>query len=183
MSEIHESKLPENLTALLKDQEKVEHLAQPTQESYENLFQKTIVSLLISLIAVNGFISYSINAWFIGFKDLPFATFVYYLIFNLFNISLASKAMGIKKSYPNSFYAYSNMRLFFMHPQNTKIEFIFFKDIHDLKIQGQDIVIDRNDTYNSASGNQHKRLQYIHGVQNPENFVKEIDQKLLRYRL
>ena len=180
---MYENKLPEKLQALLKDQEEVEHLAQPTKESYDSLFKKTMASLLIRCILINGFVSYSIQAWFTGLQNNPFGVLVYYLIFNLFNIELLLKAMNIKKSYPNSFYAYSNMRLFFTDIHSTKVDYVYYKDIQDLKVERQEVVIDTGDTYNSASEQKQKRLKHIIGVQNPENFVKEIDQKLLKYRM
>lgn len=178
MSEINENNLTEKLQALLKDQEKVEHFAKPLKESYDELYQQQIASSILSFL-----IASMLYLYLLGYLPFSHISVIMYLAFNMFTIISAYNAFKVKKTYPHSLYAYSNMRLLFTTSYDSKIKYVYFKGIHELKTQDQKIVIDTGDTYNDASENSQKRLQYIIGVQNPEDFVKEIDQKLQKFRM
>jgi hypothetical protein len=178
MSEINENRLLEKLHALLKNQEKLEHFAKPLKESYDELHKQQVGWSVIGF-----FVASMLYLHLLGHLPFSHISVIVYLAFNMFTIIFAYNAVKVKKTYPHSLYAYSNMRLFFTTSHDPKIKYVYFKDIHELKTQDQKIVIDTGDTYNDASENSQKRLQYIIGVQNPEDFVKKIDQKLQKFRM
>ena len=174
MSEINENKLSEKLQALLKDQEKVEYFAKPLKESYDKLYQQQIRSSFLSFLIASMLYLY---LW----GHLPFShvSVAIYLAFNIFTIVFAYNAFKVKKTYPYSLYAYSNMRLFFTTSYDSNIKYVYFKDIHELKTQNKEVIIDTGDTVGGGV----EVTQEIIGIANPEDFVKEIDQKLQKLRI
>lgn len=193
--------IPEKVAKILLAQETVEFMAKPEKRAYRkqtNLYLRNAFILLffcafpfLSLISI----SLLFTEWFLSISNLENTHIIYnifgswmYLVVILspillfFFLALLSGAYRSRKSYKNSFYAYTNMRVIFN--EASKVKFFYFKDIHEVKIKKRHkVMIDINEYTGDYSDGIHKRLYSIMGVQDAENFVKNIDQKLLPFRL
>ena len=99
-----------------------------------------------------------------------------FLMYNILPIVVYVLALWYQQLHAKSFYAFSNMRLLF--GQESNIDYVYYKDIRDLKVEKDILSIDTGDYHNNAI-----RLRVIRGVKDIDNFVKVINQKLLKDRM
>lgn len=173
MPEMEEEKLPYKLTDILKKEEEIEHFAQPLESAYQELYFKRRLLFWAYLVILGGLFL------FVSVAMGTFSTFSF-LLCGLFSGLAFYNARSVKTAYPKSFYGFTNMRVFFTSPGHTTVLFAYFKDIRDVQIDGQSITIDNNEY---AGDHSSKKLKRIYGVQNTDQFVELMDQKLLKYRV
>lgn len=166
--------IPEKISSILNDQEKIEFIEQPLKIAYTQRLYVTIALAAAWLFFINGyFLSYSSlfqEDFFPSLVGLLFLNFP--LFMGIFSI------LRLVNRYPRSFYAYSNMRFFYTNLTSVKeMDFVYLKDIHDLKALKSKLVIDLNDFQRYS-----KRKIFIFGVHDPEALKRTLDQKLQTYR-
>lgn len=164
--------IPERLSVLLQEQEKVEFIEQPLLSSYQKASRSNITIMLIFLgIVATVFGSIGGNVFYALLLFGPM--FSLFFVWNIYQL---------RKNYPKSFYAYTNMRLIYSHSTSSEVKFFYYKDIHDIKAEGDTIIIDNND-YTRSEHSTSKKTHNIIGVKDTESFVKVINEKLLPFRV
>jgi hypothetical protein len=165
---------PQILSNVLNEKEEIEFIEQPLKSAYDRSLYFYLIASAAWLIGINGYF-FTYGSFFE--KDI-FPSLFAILFLNFPLIMGIFSIVRILKRYPRSFYAYSNMRVFYTNPTSVKeMDFVYFKDIHDLKVGNQKLLIDVND-YQRYS----KRKIFIIGVRNPEAFRSTLNERLQRFR-
>lgn len=180
--------IPEKVKNILLPQEKVEFMAKPLKSTYDKKVKLAIISAFLMPLGFGAFVMVGFKL-FTGFYIDNLAGFVLSILYLAGSVAIIITPLSfvgayfIHKSYPKSFYGYSNMRII-CNNEYGRVYFFYFKDIHEITKAGEDkVAIDTNDYVGEYSSSASKKIYKIIGIEDPISFVNLINEKLLPFRI
>lgn len=163
------------LTDLLKNNEKVEFIQRGDKKSLMRSVRLYLWIAMGTILLFDGYLLLNGMSADATIGAIILAIF----FFNIPTILSLGAAYRAYKRVNSSFYALTNMRIVYTKLTAwKKMDFIYFKDIHEVSAHKNSVKVDLNDF-----GEYTKRFRHVQGVIDPKDLCDKIDSRLESFRL
>lgn len=185
---MNEFPIPDKVKSILLPQEDIEFMAKPLKSVYDKKVKSAIIAAFLLPFGFGAFVIIGFKL-FTGFYIDDLSGFVLSILYIAGSVAIIITPLSllgayfIHKSYPNSFYGYSNMRIICTN-EYGRVLFFYFKDIHEIAKAGEyKVSVDTNDYVGEYSSSASKKIHKITGVEDTTTFVNIINEKVLPFRI